>query len=85
VEFERRLLFVYKAEVIDGPPVAPFDFTRNGALNLADFAGFQTCFTGDAGGDLSLNCLRMNSDADCDVDVVDFASWEAAFLAEGGV
>ena len=84
LEFERRLLFVYRAELVDGEPVPKFDFTRNGALDLADFAGFQDCFTGAGNVDgLSLNCLRMNADSDCDVDIVDFAAFEAAFLTGG--
>lgn len=73
LEFERRLLFVYRAQLVGGPMIPRFDFTRNGALNLRDLAGFQLCFTGsEAGGTLSLTCMRMNSNEDCDVDFEDF-------------
>jgi|GEM_PF-3244749 len=86
VEFERRLLFVYKAQLTGENPVPKYDFTRNGTLDLADFAGFQSCFTGSEGvigGPSTLNCLRVNTDSDCDVDFVDYlivqAGWDAFF------
>jgi len=78
LEFERRLLYVYKTQITGGPIYPRYDYTRNLSTDLADFAGFQRCYTGpeNAGG-LTLNCQRVNSDSDCDIDFTDFA----AFLA----
>jgi len=82
IEFERRLLFVYRVQLDGGPAYPRFDYTRNGTLDLNDFAGFQACFTGPTNEDgLSLNCMRMNSDSDCDVDFDDWLQmadlWDA--------
>lgn len=88
VQFEQPTVYVFRAQTPNGPPVPRYDYTRNGRVDLADFAGFQACFTGQ-GGTLSganrLNCMRMNSDSDCDVDLLDFMEfvtvWEAEFGA----
>ncbi len=85
LEFERRLLFVYRAQLQGGPPFPRFDFTRNQRTDLADFAGMQTCFTGPSNpAGLTLNCLRMNSDSDCDVDFADFEKMVAVWNSAGG-
>lgn len=88
VQFEQSRVFVYRAQTAGGPRVSKFDYTRNGRTDLADFAGFQACFTGPVGpiqGATLLNCLRMNSDSDCDIDLLDwfefFDAWEADFGA----
>jgi hypothetical protein len=85
LDFERRYLFVYKAQTVGGDPHPPFDFTRDGDIDLVDFAGFQQCFTGpNPAGPLSLNCLRMNADSDCDVDIDDFDMFTMYFDSIGG-
>lgn len=85
LEFERRLLFVYKAQQTAGQSWPRFDFTRNRRLDLADFAGFQQCYTGsEATVGQSLNCMRLNTDGDCDIDFVDFQAMIAAWNISGG-
>ena len=85
---EQRLAYVFKAQMMEGPAYPPFDYTRNNELDLHDFAGFQTCFTG---GELppdtprlSLTCMRMNSDSDWDVDIEDYWAFEAEWDGFGG-
>lgn len=89
VSFESRKLYIYKANLAAPPPATPvyrdFDFTRNGRVSLADFAGLQTCYTGSENvGGLSLNCQRMNSDLDCDIDFVDFQAFVDVYDIAGG-
>lgn len=85
VEFERRLMYVYKAQRIGDQPYPRYDFTRNRRLDLADFAGFQQCYTGaEVLGPQSLNCQRMNTDADCDIDFVDYAIFQTTWDAGPG-
>ncbi|MDX2198166.1 MAG: hypothetical protein SF069_04245 [Phycisphaerae bacterium] len=73
VEFEQRKAYVFRAQLALGPAVPRYDFTRNGVLNVADFAGFQQSFTGgEFAGPLSLNAQRVNTDSDCDVDFADY-------------
>lgn len=73
VEFEQRKVYVYKAQVVDGPAYPRGDYSRDGDVDLIDYAGFQRCYTGPdyPGPDdplLGLACQRMNFDSDCDVD-----------------
>lgn len=85
LEFERRLLFVYKTQLAGGPNVPRFDFTRNGRTDLRDLLNFQLCFTGPENtSGLSLNCMRMNADSDCDVDFDDFLAMEQVWESVGG-
>lgn len=88
LEFETRRIFVYQTQLPGGPFVPRYDFSRNGAINIADLAGFQECFTGsevgDATGGLSLNCMRVNTNADCDVDFDDYLVVEDYFEANFG-
>mgnify|MGYP000005850765 CR=1 FL=1 len=85
LEFERRLLYVYKAQTTGGPKYPRYDYTRNGSLDLADFAGFQRCYTGPENpGTLSLLCQLVNTDSDCDVDFVDYAVFQATWDISGG-
>lgn len=89
LSWETRKLYIYKANLAVPPPGEPvyrdFDYTRNGRTSLADFAGFQTCYTGSENtGGLSLNCQRMNSDLDCDIDFVDFQEFVSVYNISGG-
>lgn len=84
VEMENRKAYVFKTQLTGGPAWPRYDYTRNQRVDLADFAGFQVCFTGSENpAGLSLNCQRVNSDSDCDVDMVDwnrfFGVWESQF------
>lgn len=86
VQMEQSKVYVFQTEIDGGPNIPRYDFTRNLRLDLADFAGFQECFTGPTPVDpLSLNCHRVNSDSDCDIDGLDFevfvAEWDAEFGA----
>ena len=54
------------------------DSDADGDVDLADFAAFQRCFTGDGGtADVLCQCL-FDSDADEDVDLTDYQAFEAA-------
>lgn len=85
VEAERRMMFVYRAQVDGGPAYPRFDYTRNGRVDLHDFAGFQRCFTGpeNAGG-LTLACMRMNTNSDCDIDLDDWQAMADVWESLGG-
>lgn len=48
-------------------------------VDLADFARFQLCFTGDGNGPAAPGCAMMRFDPDTDVDTADFAGFEALF------
>ncbi len=75
LEFEQRKLYVFRAELVDGPAYPHFDYTRNGETNLRDFAYFQRCFTGpeeQGGGPIGLACQRLNANTDCDIDYDDW-------------
>ncbi|MBP7745858.1 MAG: hypothetical protein KA383_06960 [Phycisphaerae bacterium] len=85
---EDRLVYVFKAQTTDGPAYPQFDYTRNGVTDMRDFWGFQACFTGSElppdAPRLSLNCMRMNTDSDCDVDIEDFWAMEEVWNTIGG-
>ncbi len=48
-------------------------------LDLADFATFQLCFTGEGGGPIEPECEPMDFDRDDDVDLNDLDDFIAAF------
>ena len=55
------------------------DFVLDGDVDLADFAGFQRCFSG---ADVSFTlpaCAVFDSDCDEDVDLIDLKSAETRF------
>lgn len=54
------------------------DYDDDGDVDLADFAGFQVCHTGDGQGPVATGCDVFDFDADDDVDSADlppFVSW----------
>ena len=60
----------------------PFDrlaHAGNGDVDLGDFAGFQGCLT-DPGGGVPKDCATLDFDADDDVDLLDYGSFQHAFL-----
>jgi hypothetical protein len=51
--------------------------------DLHDFASFQSCFTGPAGGPLAGTCVLFDFDLDEDVDIDDFATLEPLLTGPG--
>lgn len=85
LDFERRLLFVYKAQRTGDAAWPRYDYTRNRRLDLHDFAAMQNAFTGsESTAGLNLNTMRLNSDSDCDIDFVDYGAFQAEWNVRGG-
>jgi len=61
------------------------DFDGNGILDLADFASFQRCFTGSAGGPITGACNPGDHDLDDDIDLDDWAHFLPRFGFRLGV
>jgi len=64
-------------------PIFPFDDNADGSADLADFAGFAVCLAGPGGVPLSDPCDACNNhdaDGDQDVDLADFAAFQAVFV-----
>ena len=55
------------------------DYDRDGNVNLADFAGFQNCFTDEGPTALSPCCRIFDFQPDNDVDREDYAFFESVF------
>lgn len=51
------------------------DYDHDGDADLADFAGFQRCFTGPSAGPLAGACVLCDLDLDEDIDPADFAAF----------
>ncbi len=63
---------------VTGLPLVMGDYDRNQIVNLADFAGMQTCLS-DGGVESVPTCCRIfDFEPDDDVDLYDFAAFEAA-------
>ena len=71
---DQRLLNLHIAEFTQGD----FDFDYNGVIDLADYAGFQLCFTGPEQGPPPANCDMFHVDTDGDIDLVEFAGFATA-------
>ncbi|MGB0716882.1 MAG: hypothetical protein ACPGXK_13450 [Phycisphaerae bacterium] len=82
-------------EIGGTPECIPSDLCRDGCLigdwnedveiNLADVSGLLACFSGEnqGGEPLSEECLRFfDYDEDMDVDLDDYLSWQASFIAD---
>ena len=54
------------------------DYEPDGDVDLADYAGFDSCYSGPSGTAAS-GCEVFDSDCDGDVDLIDFGSFQAAF------
>ena len=61
-----------RAFSITGNSLVMGDYDRSGEVNLADFAGFQTCFTAGGSTDVSPCCRIFDFEPDGDVDLLDF-------------
>ena len=57
-------------------PLVMGDFDRSGVIDLADFAGLQTCFSGEGPSSLSPDCRIFDFEPDMDADLQDFAIFE---------
>ena len=57
----------------------PGDNDGNGVVDLADFAYFPDCMTGPDAGPATPECEVFYFDPDNDVDLGDFAAFQAAF------
>ncbi len=55
------------------------DADRDGALDLADYQPFAPCLTGVGQGPRTVECFWADFDADRDVDLADFARFQAFF------
>jgi hypothetical protein len=66
---------------VTGRPLVMGDFDRDGSFSLADFAELQDCFTGEGPATVSPCCRIFDFEPDSDVDLNDFAAFQAA-LAE---
>jgi hypothetical protein len=57
----------------------PGDCNSDGGVNSSDFSAFDTCMTGPNGGSLPNNCKCFDADGDGDLDLFDFADFQASF------
>ena len=64
---------------ITNRPFVTGDFDRDSDLDLADFAAFQVCVTGQHAGDPHPCCRVFDFEPDADVDLDDFALFQAVF------
>ncbi|MFN0135102.1 MAG: hypothetical protein ACKVS9_03195 [Phycisphaerae bacterium] len=84
MEFQRRLVFVYKAQVDGGDLFPRYDYTRNGRTDMQDYAQLQRLAPdGQTAPGVSLNAMRLNSNSDCDLDADDLAAFVAVLSAVG--
>jgi len=63
---------------VTGLPLVMGDYDRNQLVNLADFAGLQNCLSGSGAASLSPCCRIFDFEPDDDVDLDDYAAFEAA-------
>jgi hypothetical protein len=73
---------VVSGNVIEGaynPPPEYADPDGDGDLDLADFAGFQVCYTGESGPPADPACAQFDADGDQDVDIADFQAFRQLF------
>jgi len=63
-----------------GCSAIPFDFNRNGAVDVYDLLVFDTCGSGPSvNHDDSANCQLADADDDGDVDMEDFAAFQRCY------
>ncbi len=87
LEFERRRLYVYRAQTTTSSKPFLFDHDRDGDLDLVDLWQFQRCFTGSEflqEEELIFNCQYFTIDEDCDVDIDDWTQFAPELDAGGG-
>ena len=68
---------------VTGEPLLMGDYDRSGQIDLADFAGFQNCFTAHAHTGISPCCRIFDFEPDTDVDFADYAIWQNSFSGPG--
>ena len=59
--------------------LAPDDCNSDGGVNLYDFADFEFCMAGPQAEPPDRSCLCFDQDGDRDVDVADYAEFQALF------
>ena len=60
------------------------DYDRDDDVDLADFVGFDSCFTGPGASDLlPHDCRCMDFNEDSDVDLQDFLAFQTAYTGPG--
>jgi len=62
-----------------GTTPLPGDLDGSGIVDLADYAVFQSCFTGPGGGPVGDDCAPADADLDDDIDLIDFGAFQRAF------
>jgi hypothetical protein len=63
---------------VTGLPLVTGDFDRDADVDLADFAGLQSCFTGEGPTDVRPCCRIFDVEPDDDVDLEDCAAFGVA-------
>ena len=64
---------------VTGQPLIMGDYNRDLAVNLADFAALQNCFTGEGPMAVDPCCRIFDFEPDGDVDLADFALFVQQF------
>ena len=59
--------------------LAPDDCNSDGGINLYDYSDFEFCMAGPGAGPPERWCLCFDQDGDGDVDMPDFAAFQAFF------
>ncbi len=72
---DERMIDLHVADFVAGNA----DFDGDGDVDLADFAGFQRCFTGRDVGPARSGCEMFYTDPDSDVDMDDYESFRTKF------
>ncbi len=69
---------------LNPPPPPPFDYNKDGVVDLLDFYAFRYCLAGPGykfPGNHDCLKWKMDADGDLDVDLQDFAAFQYYFTA----
>ncbi len=66
-----------------GNPLS-FDFDDDGDIDGDDYLAFDSCFTGEGGGPVGIDCQAGDGDGDGDVDCDDWSGFELAWTEPTG-
>ncbi len=56
------------------------DFECGGHVDIDDYPSLSGCFSGSLPGDVSSECQVFDTDADADIDLIDFGRFQSVFL-----